>query len=51
MTDTNRANSKAAFVLADAMRQLGVTRVFGLILCSIAVTGLVIATKLSFSLG
>jgi small neutral amino acid transporter SnatA (MarC family) len=28
-----------------------VTRVFGLILCSIAVTGLVIATKLSFGLG
>ncbi|MCX7383041.1 MAG: thiamine pyrophosphate-binding protein [Alphaproteobacteria bacterium] len=30
MTGTPRANTKAAFVLADAMRQLGVTRVFGL---------------------
>lgn len=47
-----------AYALAGTLfRLLGkagieiVTRVFGLILCSIAVTGLVIATKLSFGLG
>ena len=30
MSDPKQSNTKAAFVLADAMRQLGVTRVFGL---------------------